>query len=203
MRRVFYIIISISAFFMLAIGVFLTSDHLASQWESERLVGATLKDSAGKPWQLSQLKNKIGIIYFGYTSCPDVCPTTLNDLAIALDGMGRDRAQFKPIFISVDPARDSLPVIKEYVAHFDKDILGLTGSPSQLKSFSFNFGATYSLQKSGSNDEDYVVNHTANLFMVNSTGQKLPLPLRDNPNELRKVILKLKNKVFKNRAQYQ
>jgi|TARA_B100001964_G_C14221742_1_gene595591 protein SCO1/2 len=198
MRRIIYLIVSVIAFATLAVGVFLTSDHFAYKWESERLLKATLKDTSGNPWQLSQLKDKIGIVYFGYTFCPDVCPTSLNDLSIALDSMGRGRAKYKPIFISVDPARDTPQVIKEYTAHFDKDILGLTGSRAELKSFSFNFGSTYSLQKKGPADQDYVVNHTAGFFMVTSTGQKLPVPKRDNPDDLQKVIIKVKNRLQKN-----
>ncbi len=196
MPRFIYIVVSVIAFIALAVGVFFTSGHFASKWESERLVSASLIDSSGNPWQLSQLEDKIGIVYFGYTYCPDVCPTALNDLAIALNKMGTERSQFKPIFISVDPARDTLPMIKEYVAHFDKDILGLTGSTAELKSFSFNFGATYSLQKKGPDDEDYIVNHTANFFLATSNGKRLPLPLKDNPDDLREVIFKVKNKLL-------
>ena len=196
MRKIIYIICSVLAFTGLAIGIFFTSDHLAYKWESERLLKATLTDTAGNPWQLKSLKDKIGIIYFGYTFCPDVCPTALNDLSIALDNIEEGRATFKPIFISVDPGRDTLGIIKEYTAHFDDDILGLTGTRSELKSFSFNFGATYVLQKKGPSDQDYDVNHTAGFFMVTSSGDKLPVPLRDSPEELQKVILKVKKRLL-------
>jgi protein SCO1 len=196
MRKYIYIVFFTIAFFATAAGVFLTSDYFARKWESERILKATLKDSDGNPWQISQLKNKIGIVYFGYTSCPDACPTALNDLAIALDTMGENRRNFQPIFISVDPERDTPEVIKEYVAHFDKAILGLTSSASDLKAFSFNFGATYSLQKKDRDDKDYIVNHTAGFFMVTATGDKLSLPLRDNPEELQKTILKLRKRIL-------
>jgi protein SCO1/2 len=172
-----------------ASGVFLISDNLANKWESERILEVNLTDSKGRPWQFSQLKDKIGIVYFGYTSCPDVCPTALNDLIIALDGLGPDRFIFKPVFVSVDPARDSGLMIHEYTSYFSDDILGLTGSESELKVLTFNFGATYSYDKKNPLDKDYLVNHTAGFFMVNSKGHRLPMSLSKNPDELGDKIL--------------
>ena len=198
MHKNFYVIMSILGFVIMTAAVFFTSEFFASKWESERLLKAELKDSSGNPWDLSKLKDKFGIIYFGYTYCPDICPTALSDLSIALEGMGHDRHLYQPIFISIDPGRDTLQVIKEYIIHFDQNLLGLTGTSAQLKSFTFNFGATFALQKKGPSDQDYVVNHTIGYFMVTSTGQKLPVPIRNNPKELGKVIIKVKNKILKN-----
>ena len=189
MLRIIYIIVTILAFVALAIAVFLTSEFFANKWESERLLKVDLKDTSGNSWNLSRLKEKIDIIYFGYTYCPDVCPTALNNLSVALEEMGSDRHLYQPIFISVDPNRDSQQIIKEYVSHFDKYMLGLTGSSAQLKSFTFNMGATYSFQKNSPTDPNYVVNHTVGYFLVTSAGRKLPVPIRDTPDDLRKVII--------------
>jgi len=191
MRKIFYIIVTILIFSALAIGVFFTSEFFANKWESERLLKVNLKDTSGNSWNLSSLKERIGIIYFGYTYCPDVCPTALNDLSIALKMMGSDRHLYQPIFISVDPNRDSKQIIKEYISHFDKHFLGLTGSSAQLKSFTFNMGSTYSFQKKSSTDQNYVVNHTVGYFLVTSTGQKLPVPIRKTPEDLREVIIRI------------
>ena len=84
MRKYFYIIISILGFIILTLAVFVTSEFYASKWESERLLKVSLKDTSGKTWRISDLKNKLGIIYFGYTYCPDICPTALEDLINAL-----------------------------------------------------------------------------------------------------------------------
>jgi len=196
MRTNFHIILCILVFIILASIVFISSEYFASKWESERLLKVELKDLDDKKWDLSKLKDKVGIIYFGYTYCPDICPTALSDLSIALAGIKHDQHLFQPIFISVDPERDTNEVIKEYVLHFDKNLLGLTGTPAQLKSFTFNIGATYSLQKKGNDDRDYLVNHTIGYFMVTSTGQKLPVPYIDNPRDLRKIIIKIKNRIL-------
>ena len=144
----------------MSIGSYIVSDNYASRMERDLIKEATLRDLNGKSWQIEQLDEKLGIVYFGFTSCPDICPTALNNLAIALAGMGRESKNFQPIFVSVDPGRDTPAVIGEYLAHFDIEILGLTGTEAQLKSFSWTFGATYSLRKSEANENDYVVDHT-------------------------------------------
>ena len=198
MRKYFYIIISILGFIIVTLAVFVTSEFYAGKWESERLLKVSLKDTSGKPWTISNLKNKLGIIYFGYTYCPDICPTALGDLVNALAGMGHDQHLFQPIFISIDPGRDTQQVIKEYILHFDHNLLGLTGTPTQLKSFTFNIGSTYAIHKKDAGDQDYTVNHTIGYFMISSTGQKIRLPIRNNPQDLRKVILKVKNRMLEN-----
>ena len=105
---------------------------------------------------------------------------------------------FQPIFISSDPVRDTQQVIKEYILHFDRNLLGLTGTPTQLKSFTFNIGSTYAIQKKDADDQDYTVNHTIGYFMISSTGQKIRLPIRNNPQDLRKIILSVKNRMLEN-----
>jgi protein SCO1/2 len=200
MYKNFYIIISIIGFIALTVAVFFTSEFYASKWQSERLLKVELRDTAGRSWNLSKLKEKFGIIYFGYTYCPDICPTALNDLSIALKGMGSDQNLYQPIFISIDPERDTPQIIKEYILNFDQNLLGLTGTSAQLKSFTFNLGSTYTLQKKNVNDEDYTVDHTIGYFMVTSTGQKLSVPIRSNTKDLRNVITKVKNRILANSA---
>jgi cytochrome oxidase Cu insertion factor (SCO1/SenC/PrrC family) len=198
MHKIFYIIISIIGFILLTIAVFFTSEFYASKWQSERLLKQELRDTTGKSWDLSKLKKKFGIIYFGYTHCPDICPTALNDLSIALKGMGSDRDLYQPIFISIDPERDTPQIIKEYILNFDQHLLGVTGTLAQLKSFTFNLGSTYALQKKSTNDKDYTVDHTIGYFMVTSTGQKLSVPIKSNTKDLRNVIIKVKNRMLEN-----
>jgi protein SCO1/2 len=196
MFRKFYILIAILLFFVLTAVVFFTSDFFASKWNSERLQKINLIDTRGNVWNLSKLNNKFGIIYFGYTFCPDLCPNALSILSIALDGIGYDRDSYQPIFISIDPERDTQGVIEEYIQHFDSSLIGITGTKEMLKSFTFNIGANYSIQKKTSLDQDYLVNHTVGYFMINATGQKFSLPIRDNPEDLRKIIISLKNKML-------
>ena len=197
MSKYLYIICGILVISAMSIGVYIVSDNYASRMERILVKEAELRDLEGKSWQIEQLNEKLGIVYFGYTSCPDICPTALNNLAIALAGMGEESKNFQPIFVSVDPDRDTPAVIGEYLAHFDKKILGLTGTEAQLKSFSWTFGATYSLRKSEGNEHDYVVDHTANLFLVTSEGRFFTLPIKDNPDDLRKNFIRAKKKMLK------
>ena len=114
--------------------------------------------------------------------------------------MGSDRNLYQPLFISINPERDTPQIIKEYILNFDQNLLGLTGTSTQLKSFTFNLGSTYVLQKKSVNDEDYTIDHTIGYFMVNSTGQKLSVPIRSNTKDLRNVITKVKNRMLANSA---
>src|SRR6516164_6062809 len=104
--------------------------------------GTALTSAIGGPFQLvdqngktvtdADLKGKWSLIYFGYTHCPDACPTALNDISIALSELGAKRDQVRPVFITVDPERDTPKVLEDYVTAFDAPIMGLTGTPEQV-----------------------------------------------------------------------
>ncbi|MEZ5593493.1 MAG: SCO family protein [Gammaproteobacteria bacterium] len=87
----------------------------------------TLTDHNGQPYHLQQDQGKIILLSFGYTSCPDVCPLTLAVVTATLRQLGERAAQVRPLFISVDPQRDTPPLLKSYVEHFHPSIIGLTG----------------------------------------------------------------------------
>ena len=193
MKKIIYSILAILVFCALSFGVFFISDHYAQKWQSNKLVKAKLYDVDGKTWNIKSLKDKFGIIYFGYTFCPDACPTALNNLTIALEKIDSKKLQFKPIFISIDPNRDKPEIIKDYLSSFDTIILGLTGTDRDLKSFTFNIGATYSLSREDPEDENYLVNHTVGFFMITSKGASFPIPYRNNPEELAKAIELIKS----------
>ena len=90
----------------------------------------SLVDQNGKPFTDADLKGKWRLVFFGYTHCPDVCPTALNDLSLALDKLGPKKSEIGIVFISVDPERDTPPVLKSYVESFGGPIVALTGSPA-------------------------------------------------------------------------
>ncbi|MAV88181.1 MAG: hypothetical protein CMM67_08035 [Rhodospirillaceae bacterium] len=198
MKKIIYSILAILVFCALSIGTFFISDHYAQRWQSNKLFKAKLYDVEGKTWSIKSLKDKLGIIYFGYTFCPDACPTALNNLTIALEKIDKNKLQFKPIFISVDPNRDKPEIIKDYLSSFNTIILGLTGTDRDLKSFTFNIGATYSLSREDPEDEDYLVNHTVGFFMINSEGVRLPIPYRNNSEDLGQAIVRIKSILMSN-----
>src|SRR5690349_15837269 len=91
-----------------------------------------LTDQDGKPRASTDFGDKYQLIYFGYTFCPDVCPTTLALMAAALDRLGPDKDRIVPVFITIDPERDTPDAIKKYVAAFGPEFVGLTGTPDEI-----------------------------------------------------------------------
>jgi protein SCO1/2 len=111
------------------------------------------------------------LVFFGYTSCPDLCPTTLNEIANALNELGPRAARLQPIFITVDPARDTPKVMGKYTAAFDQRIVGLSGSAQQIAAVAQAYGA-YSVQrKIGDGTDDYAVDHSSYIYIMNPQGK--------------------------------
>lgn len=111
------------------------------------------------------------LVFFGYTSCPDICPTTLNEIAGTLETFGADAARLQPIFITVDPQRDTPEAMGKYTEAFDSRILGLTGSPQQIADVAKEYGAYSARHKSGSGDKDYLVDHSTYIYIVDPQGK--------------------------------
>ena len=175
--------------------IYVWADGIAEKFEQKLVRNATLKDLEGGEWNARKLGKKIGVLYFGYTFCPDVCPISLDNLASALSGGKIDGGVFQPIFVSVDPERDSPRIIGEYLSNFSDNIIGVSGSVSDLRLFAWIMGASYSLRRTQKSDMEYLVDHSANFYLVNSRGDLIVMPTRDTPeqieNSLRKSIKKL------------
>jgi protein SCO1 len=125
--------------------------------------GATVTDQTyrGK-WQL---------VYFGYTFCPNSCPTTLLEIATALQKLGPDAAKVQPIFITIDPGRDTPDVMAQYTQSFDPRIVGLTGTPAQIAAVAHEYGAYYAVHKSGESANDYLIEHSTYVYVMNPQGE--------------------------------
>lgn len=111
------------------------------------------------------------LVFFGYTFCPDLCPTTLSEFAGALDKLGPEAAKVQPLFITVDPERDTPEVMGEYTEAFDSRIVGLTGSPQQIAAVAQAYGAYGATHKAGAGDEDYLVDHSTYLYIMDPRGR--------------------------------
>lgn len=124
----------------------------------------------GEEVNLSDFKEKLILIYFGYTYCPDVCPATLVELSRALDMLDqKDREQVQVLMISVDPARDTPQVLADYVVHFDPSFIGLTGSADETEAAADAYGIFVNKQE-GTVDTGYLVDHTANVAAIDQDG---------------------------------
>jgi len=111
------------------------------------------------------------LVFFGYTFCPDICPTTLNEIAAALDRLGPDAAKLQPLFITVDPERDTPGVMGQFTAAFDARIVGLTGSPQQIAAVARKYGAYSAIRNAGAGDKDYLVDHSTYIYLMDPRGE--------------------------------
>jgi protein SCO1 len=111
------------------------------------------------------------LVFFGFTSCPDTCPTALLDIAAALEKLGPAADKVQPLFITVDPQRDTPVVIGDYTRSFDPRIIGLTGTPEQIAAVAREYGAYYAPRKIGPGPEDYVMDHSSYLYLMDPEGK--------------------------------
>lgn len=113
------------------------------------------------------------LVFFGYSHCPDVCPTSLAALGLAMDALGADGARVQPLFVSVDPARDTPERLAAFVGHFHPRLVGLTGTPEQVARAAAAYRARYRRADSDSGGPDYLIDHTAALVLAGPDGRGL------------------------------
>lgn len=117
-------------------------------------------------------RGKWQFIFFGYTFCPDVCPTTLSNISVALKKLGTDANKLQPLFITVDPHRDTQKVMSNYLKPFDPRIIGLTGTQEQIDRVVKEYRIYVSRQKSeDGNADDYLVSHSAFIYLMDPAGK--------------------------------
>jgi protein SCO1 len=178
-------------------GVFLSLGHR----DTPRGAAGTLLASAiGGPFRLvdqdgktitdADLKGKWSLVYFGYTHCPDACPTALNDIAIALDDLGPKRAEVRPVFITVDPERDTPEVLKSYVTAFDAPILALTGTPQEVAQAAKGYRVYYAKHPEAGGD--YSMDHSSVIYVMDPQGRFTASFTQENsPEEIAERLKKL------------
>lgn len=128
-----------------------------------------LTDHNGQVRTLKDFKGKLVVMFFGYTQCPDVCPTTLADLAEAKKLLGPDGAKVQGLFVTVDPQRDTPEVLKGYMANFDPSFLALRGTPEQLAAVAKEFKVYYK-KVDGKTPTSYTMDHSAANFVYDTHG---------------------------------
>jgi protein SCO1/2 len=143
-----------------------------------------LADFDGKTRTLADFRGKLVIVDFGYTQCPDVCPTTLHDYAEALKKLGADAAQVQLLFVTVDPGRDTAQLLGEYVRAFDPRFLGLRGDAAATERVTKDF-KVYAQQRPGKTAESYTVDHSAQVFVFDREGRlRLMMPPGSTPADI-------------------
>jgi len=172
--------------FLLLIGISVLSCEQSIEWNGSDVSGMlpdlefTLTGTDGQPVNAEDLRGKPVLLFFGFTNCPDTCPTTLTQLSIARKKLGDDANKLQIALVSVDPDRDTPEVMHRYTASFGPWLLGLTGSPEALESLRKTYGV-YAAMESSDSKGNYNVMHNAVVFAFDSDG-RLRVLIKDVSN---------------------
>ncbi|MHB1245659.1 MAG: SCO family protein [Sulfuriferula sp.] len=153
----------------------LTACQQQEPWALDNITGLmpklefNLTNDNGQAVTADAYHGKLVLLYFGYTNCPDVCPTTLATLAQAVRGLGADADKVRVLFVSVDPARDTAPVLKSYAGAFGPQFVGLSGNEKALDALTRRYRVVYSLDKPDAQG-NYAVNHSSGVFIFDGSG---------------------------------
>ncbi len=156
----------------------------------------SLTDHNGKAVTEKDYAGKYLLVFFGYTFCPDVCPTAMQTISEAMDLLGEDGRKVQPLFISIDPERDTPAVLKEFVSNFHPSIIGLTGTPEQIAAVAKAYRVYYARARTEGEEEDdqyYLMNHSAVVYLIDPDGKFIAHFAHTDPPEqiaakIRKVI---------------
>jgi cytochrome oxidase Cu insertion factor (SCO1/SenC/PrrC family) len=137
------------------------------------LVGGpfSLVDQDGRRVTEKDFLGKYMLVFFGYTYCPDVCPTELQVMTAALDQLGPEADRIQPVFVSIDPARDTPAVLKAYVGNFGPRLIGLTGTPDEVAGIAKAYRVYYAKAANSSSSTDYLMDHSSIIYLMGPDGQ--------------------------------
>ena len=162
----------IISFVIILIMTFLFAEYLSRKNAPEKLSKiiseVNLIDHHGQAFKSTTLKNKPSLLFFGFTNCPEICPTTLADLSQITKEVTSNDDSINIIFVTLDPKRDNKEHLKDYIQYFDGNIIGVTGNKIEIKEFADNWGVFYETVKTKNNN--YTLNHTATVFMIDELG---------------------------------
>ena len=144
-------------------------DITGADYAKDFSADGTMVDHNGKPRSIKDFAGKIVVVFFGFTQCPDVCPTTMAELAEVKKLLGKDGDRVQGILITLDPERDTLPVLKAYMANFDPTFLALRTTPDKLVALAKDF-KTYYKKVPGRTDTSYSMDHSAGSFVYDIKG---------------------------------
>jgi cytochrome oxidase Cu insertion factor (SCO1/SenC/PrrC family) len=143
-------------------------------WNREPVGGPfELTDQTGQLRTERDFRGKLMLVYFGFTFCPDICPTDLQAIGLALDRLGSDGDKVQPLFVTVDPERDTPQHLAEYVSMFHPRLIGLTGSTEAIRKAAAAYKVYYAKVSLGKAIDDYTVDHTAFIYLMDRDGNYL------------------------------
>jgi protein SCO1/2 len=170
-------------FLSLAFAVLLAACGGDKPWHATNITGSMprleftmARASDGTLTKADEYRGRVVMLYFGYTHCPDVCPATLANLSDVLHKLGPDAEKVRVLFVSVDPNRDTLPILKQYAAAFAPQVEGLRGTPNELASLARRYRVAYSV----TTQPEYQVTHTSAVFVFDERGRARLVTLDTN-----------------------
>lgn len=162
---------------------FNATDVSGADWGRE----LNLKDHNGKPRTLADFKGKVVILFFGFTQCPDICPSTLGASAAALNLLGADADKVQVLFVTLDPARDTPAVLSKYAPAFNPSFLGMYGNEAETAAAAKEFKVFF--QKQPGNDGNYSIDHTAASYAIDPQGRlRLYIKHGETPEQMAEDI---------------
>lgn len=199
----------ISLFFLFLAGIVLSKylkvavvqDKPAIEVEPIHIGGPfELTDTQGKIRTPAEFQGKYMIVYFGYTYCPDICPMALANISEALSQLHKDRDQFVPIFITVDPKRDTVTALKTYQTHFDPNIVMLTGTQESIESIKTAY-KVYAERVDDPKASDYLMDHSTLVYIMDRQGKFISsMPHAMPGKDMAKIMIGLLAKEHKNKS---
>lgn len=169
-------VVAVGAFGVGAAGLFSACTPKGPKFQGVDLTGAEygrdlpLTDQFGKPRSLKDFAGKAVVVFFGYTQCPDVCPTTMTEVAEVKRALGADGDKLQGIFVTVDPERDTEDMLKSYMASFDPSFIALRGTPEQLVAVAKDFKIYYK-RVDGQTPTSYTMDHSAGSYVYDTKGR--------------------------------
>ena len=162
----------IVSFVIILIATFMFAEHLSRQNTpkkiSDILKNINLIDHNGIEFNRASLNEKPSLLFFGFTHCPEICPTTLSQLSEITENLQNKIDLTNIVFITLDPKRDTQDHLKEYIQYFNKNVIAITGQINEIKKLADNWNVFF--ETIGSSKENYNINHTATVFMLDRTG---------------------------------
>ena len=150
-----------------------------------------LRDFNGQIRTLEDFKGKVVVLFFGFTHCPDICPTTMNDLKKTMNLLKDKASSVQVIFITLDPARDTEDVLKKFIPTFNSSFLGLTGSEREIDKVTSQFKIFYKKVNDGSK-AGYTIDHSAGFYVLDKSGSiKLHINNEEKPEDIARDLTKL------------
>ena len=146
---------------------------LLNELASGKQVGGdfTLTDHNGRKRSLGEFRGRLVLLYFGYTSCPDACPADLAQIGRAIRSLGNDSLQVQPLFVTLDPARDTGHVMRKYVTSFHPRFIGLRGTDAETMRVARSFKVFHERDKNTLKSRDYLIDHTTYTFLLDREGK--------------------------------